>query len=237
MLKGYKEYLENSGSTITSEQQVLEHIGLVHKTAIHLKARLPDSVDLEELVQIGMVGLLEAAKSYDPGRGDDLAKFASSRIRGAILDEVRKRSPLSRNDNNNVKSEEDAVAAFTSRVGRPPTTPELIAELGITVDEYHRKRSRKNHFSASSYEELEEGGTSFSDKTRAPEEAVEREEMLEVLTEKISNLTTREQQVLSLYYSQSMNLREIGAILDVTESRVSQILSGAVSILRTSLTD
>ena len=69
MLKGYKEYLENSGSTITSEQQVLEHIGLVHKTAIHLKARLPDSVDLEELVQIGMVGLLEAAKSYDPGRG------------------------------------------------------------------------------------------------------------------------------------------------------------------------
>ena len=237
MLKGYKEYLENSGSTLTSEQQVLEHIGLVHKTAIHLKARLPDSVDLEELVQIGMVGLLEAAKSYDPDRGDDLAKFASSRIRGAILDEVRKRSPLSRNDNNYVKSEEDAIAAFTSKVGRPLTTPELIAELDITVDEYHRKRSRKNHFNTSSYEELEEGGTSFSDKTPAPEEAVEREEMLEVLTGKISNLTTREQQVLSLYYSQSMNLREIGAILDVTESRVSQILSGAVKILRTSFAD
>jgi RNA polymerase sigma factor for flagellar operon FliA len=237
MLKGYKEYLENSGSAITSEQQVLEHIGLVHKTAIHLKARLPDSVDLEELVQIGMVGLLEASKSYDPARGDDLAKFASSRIRGAILDEVRKRSPLSRNDNNYVKSEDDAIAAFMSRQGRPPSTPELIAELDITADEYHKKRSRKNHFNASSYEELEEGGTSFSNKTPAPEEAVEREEMLEALTGKISNLTIREQQVLSLYYSQSMNLREIGAIIDVTESRVSQILSGAVNILRTSFTD
>lgn len=234
MLKGYKAYVQNSGSAITSEQGVLEHIGLVHKTAIHLKARLPDSVDLEELVQIGMVGLLEAAKSYDPDRGEDLAKFASSRIRGAILDEIRKRSPLSRNDNNYVKSEEDAVAAFTSRQGRPPTTLELVAELGITVDEFHRKRSRKNHFNASSYEELEEGGATFSDKTPAPEDAVEREEMLEILTGKISNLSTREQQVLSLYYSQSMNLREIGAILDVTESRVSQILSGAVNILRKS---
>ena len=85
--------------------------------------------------------------------------------------------------------------------------------------------------------EAEEGGTSFSNKTPTPEEAVEREEMLEVLTGKISNLTIREQQVVSLYYSQSMNLREIGAILDVTESRVSQILSGAVKILRMSFTD
>ena len=237
MLKGYKEYVESSGSTITSEQQVLEHIGLVHKTAIHLKARLPDSVDLEELVQIGMIGLLEAAKSYDPAKGEDLAKFASSRIRGAILDEVRKRSPLSRNDNNYVKSEDDAIAAFMSIQGRPPSTPELIAELDITADEYYKKRSRKNYFNASSYEELEEGGTSFSNKTPTPEEAVEREEMLEVLTGKISNLTIKEQQVVSLYYSQSMNLREIGVILDVTESRVSQILSGAVKILRMSFTD
>lgn len=237
MLKGYKEYLENSGSNITSEQQVLEHIGLVHKTAIHLKARLPDSVDLEELVQIGMVGLLEAAKSFDPARGDDLAKFASSRIRGAILDEVRKRSPLSRNDNNYAKSEEEAISAFTARRGRPPSKTELATELGITAHDYHRRRARKLYFNTSSYEELEESGTSFSDKTPAPEEFIEREEMLEVLTEKISNLTTREQQVLSLYYSQSMNLREIGAILDVTESRVSQILSGAVNILRMSFTD
>lgn len=120
MSKGYQAYADAlANSEPTGENAaVLQHIGLVHKTALHIKGRLPDHVELEELVQIGMVGLLEAAKSYDASQGADLGTFASKRIRGAILDEVRKRSPLSRTDSSYIKAEQQVIEQFLAKHGR-----------------------------------------------------------------------------------------------------------------------
>ena len=234
MSKGYQAYAD---ALLTSEPSgenaaVLQHIGLVHKTALHIKARLPDHVELEELVQIGMVGLLEAAKSFDASQGADLGTFASKRIRGAILDEVRKRSPLSRTDSSHIKAEEQVVEQFLAKHGRPPTASEIANELDTSLDEYQKQRGRSQKFRTTSLDELEESGqVPFSEKA-GPEDEVEAVETSEWLAGEIAELPEREQIVLSLYYNDEMNLKEIGAIIGVSESRVSQILTKVVGKLR-----
>ena len=234
MSKGYQAYAD---ALLTSEPSgenaaVLQHIGLVHKTALHIKARLPDHVELEELVQIGMVGLLEAAKSFDASQGADLGTFASKRIRGAILDEVRKRSPLSRADSSHVKAEEQVVGQFLAKHGRPPTASEIASELDTSLDEYQRQRGRSQKFRTTSLNELEESGQVPLSEKAGPEDEVEAVETNEWLAAEIADLPEREQIVLSLYYNDEMNLKEIGAIIGVSESRVSQILTKVVSKLR-----
>ena len=234
MSKGYQAYAD---ALLTSEPSgenaaVLQHIGLVHKTALHIKARLPDHVELEELVQIGMVGLLEAAKSFDASQGADLGTFASKRIRGAILDEVRKRSPLSRADSSHIKAEEQVVDQFLAKHGRPPTASEIASELDTSLDEYQRQRGRSQKFRTTSLNELEESGQLPLSEKAGPEDQVEAVETNEWLAAEIADLPEREQIVLSLYYNDEMNLKEIGAILDVSESRVSQILSKTTRALR-----
>ena len=234
MSKGYQAYAD---ALLTSEPSgenaaVLQHIGLVHKTALHIKARLPDHVELEELVQIGMVGLLEAAKSFDASQGADLGTFASKRIRGAILDEVRKRSPLSRADSSHIKAEEQVVEQFLAKHGRPPTASEIASELDTSLDEYQRQRGRSQKFRTTSLNELEESGQVPLSEKVGPEDEVEAVETNEWLAGAIADLPEREQIVLSLYYNDEMNLKEIGAIIGVSESRVSQILNKVVSKLR-----
>ena len=234
MSKGYQAYADALANSEPSggNAAVLKHIGLVHKTALHIKARLPDHVELEELIQIGMVGLLEAAKSYDSAQGADLGTFASKRIRGAILDEVRKRSPLSRTDSSHLKAEAVVVEQFSAKYGRPPTASEIAHELDTTLDDYQRQRGRSQKFHTTSLEELDESGqTPFSDEP-GPQDEVEASETNEWLVEEIGSLPEREQIVLSLYYNDEMNLKEIGAIIGVSESRVSQILTKVVGKLR-----
>ena len=234
MSKGYQAYADALANSEPSGENaaVLQHIGLVHKTALHIKARLPDHVELEELVQIGMVGLLEAAKSYDASQGADLGTFASKRIRGAILDEVRKRSPLSRTDSSHIKAEEQVVEQFLAKYGRPPTASEIAQELDTSLDEYQKQRGRSQKFRTTSLDELEESGqTPFSEEA-GPQDEVEAAETNEWLAGEIAGLPEREQIVLSLYYNDEMNLKEIGAIIGVSESRVSQILTKVVGKLR-----
>ena len=234
MSKGYQAYADAlSQSEINSENSaVLRHIGLVHKTALHIKARLPDHVELEELVQIGMVGLLEAAKSYDASQGADLGTFASKRIRGAILDEVRKRSPLSRTDSSNIKAEEQVIEQFKAKHGRPPNASEVANELDTSLEDYQKQRDRSQKFRTTSLAELEESGHAPVSESDSPEEQVEAVETREWLAREIIELPEREQIVLSLYYNDEMNLKEIGAIIGVSESRVSQILTKVVGKLR-----
>tara|TARA_B100000214_G_C23791010_1_gene545890 strand:- start:62 stop:781 length:720 start_codon:yes stop_codon:yes gene_type:complete len=234
MSKGYQAYADAlSQSEPNGENSaVLQHIGLVHKTALHIKARLPNHVELEELIQIGMVGLLEAAKSYDTSQGADLGTFASKRIRGAILDEVRKRSPLSRTDSSNMKAEEQVVEQFMAKHGRPPTASEVASELDTSLEDYQKRRDRSQKFRTTSLAELEENGQTPVSESASPEEEVETGETLKWLTGEISELPEREQIVLSLYYNDEMNLKEIGTIIGVSESRVSQILTKVVGKLR-----
>ena len=234
MSKGYQAYADalSQSETTGENAAVLRHIGLVHKTALHIKARLPDHVELEELVQIGMVGLLEAAKSYNDSQGADLGTFASKRIRGAILDEVRKRSPLSRTDSSNMKAEERAVEQFMAKHGRPPSASEVAAELDTSLEDYQKQRDRSHKFRTTSLAELEDNGQAPVAESASPEEEVEAANTSEWLASEISELPEREQIVLSLYYNEEMNLKEIGAIIGVSESRVSQILTKVVGRLR-----
>ena len=234
MSKGYQAYADALANSEPSggNAAVLKHIGLVHKTALHIKARLPDHVELEELIQIGMVGLLEAAKSYDASQGADLSTFASKRIRGAILDEVRKRSPLSRTDSSHVKAEERVIDQFLAETGRAPTASEIAERLDLPLDEYQRQRSRSQKFRTQSIEDLEESGQVPVSPDAGPEAEVESSKASAWLAEAISQLPERDQLVLSLYYNDEMNLKEIGAIIGVSESRVSQILTKVVTKLR-----
>ena len=234
MSKGYQAYADalTQSEPSGANSAVLQHIGLVHKTALHIKARLPDHVELEELVQIGMVGLLEAAKSYDASQGADLGTFASKRIRGAILDEVRKRSPLSRTDSSNIKAEEQVVEQFMAKYGRPPTASEVASELDTSLEDYQKQRGRSQKFRTTSLDELEDSGQAPFSESASPEEEVEAVETSEWLAGEIGELPEREQIVLSLYYNDEMNLKEIGAIIGVSESRVSQILTKVVGKLR-----
>ena len=234
MSKGYQAYadaLVNSEPT-GENAAVLQHIGLVHKTALHIKARLPDHVELEELVQIGMVGLLEAAKSFDASQGADLGSFASKRIRGALVDEVRRRSPLSRTDSSYIKAEQQVIEQFLATHGRQPTASEIANELDTSVDEYQKQRDKSNKFRTTSLDELDGSGQSPLSEAPGPEDEVQSVEASAWLAGEIAELPEREQIVLSLYYNDEMNLKEIGAIIGVSESRVSQILTKVVGKLR-----
>ena len=192
MSKGYQAYAD---ALLTSEpggenSAVLQHIGLVHKTALHIKARLPDYVELEELVQIGMVGLLEAAKSFDASQGADLGTFASKRIRGAILDEVRKRSPLSRADSSHIKAEEQVVEQFLAKHGRPPTATEIASELDTSLDQYQKQRGRSQKFAQRRLMSLKRGPSAAVRKA-GQEDEVEADETNEWLAAEIATCPAR----------------------------------------------
>lgn len=232
MTKGYNEYKSADPLLSTGKQNVLDHIGLVQRIALHLKARLPDFVELEELVQIGMVGLMEAYHNFDEAEGGNLAAFASKRIKGAIIDEVRRRSPLSRNDNNHIKAEKAITSQFFAENNRQPTSSEIATIMDISVEKYHTARTKSHTFMMSSFEEISEAGHEFENEQASQEESLSHLEHIEILGNRINALSERSQLILSLYYEQELNLKEIAAILKVSESRVSQLLGKIVSQMR-----
>jgi len=235
-MKGYDAYEGHGKETDDDEYSVvLENLSLVQKTAAHIKARLPDHIELEELVQIGMLGLLEATRKFDPKQGVTLSTFASKRIRGAIIDEIRKRSPLSRADSSYVDNQAKAASKLANELGRAPSAAEVAAEMNTSLAEYEKLRAKAQaqlvKSMDTSLEQVNEGFVS----NYSPEDAVLDSESLHWLTEQISDLPEREQLILSLYYTDEMNLKEIGAILEISESRVSQILTKTVTTLRSKI--
>ncbi len=216
-----------------SEALVLAHLGLVKRVALHLKARIPAFMELDELIQVGMIGLLEAARAFDVQKGIDFENFAVSRVRGAILDEVRNLSSLPRSAVAFNKSENKAIHTLASELGRAPTQSELAEHLGDDLDQYQKKRGTAKRFETFSIEVMTEEVMNIADeRSRQPDAIVEHYELLSAVGDAIGTLSEREQLLLSLYYVEEMNLKEIGATLGVTESRVSQLLSAIVKKLR-----
>ncbi len=216
-----------------SEALVLAHLGLVKRVALHLKARIPAFMELDELIQVGMIGLLEAARAFDVQKGIDFENFAVSRVRGAILDEVRNLSSLPRSAVAFNKSENKAIHTLASKLGRAPTQSELAEHLGDDLDQYQKKRGTAKRFETFSIEVMTEEVMNIADeRSRQPDAIVEHYELLGAVGDAIGTLSEREQLLLSLYYVEEMNLKEIGATLGVTESRVSQLLSAIVKKLR-----
>lgn len=229
-------YQDNQGTAQQTHDLVLAHMPMVKRVAIHLKARIPPYMELDELVQVGMIGLLEAAKSFDAGKGSPFEHFALRRVKGAILDEVRRQSALPRSAIHFNKQESHAKQQLASDLGREPTQSELADYLGKDVDQFQRERGHATRFETHSIESMTEEVMSIAaDISYQPEESVEQQEFMAAVTDAIADLPEREQLVMSLYYVEELNLKEIGAVLGVSESRVSQILSLVVKKLRTQL--
>ncbi len=215
------------------EDLVLSHMVMVKRVAIHLKARIPPLMDVDELVQVGMLGLIEAARGYDPRRGIPFENFALSRVRGAMLDEVRRVSDLTRSSVAFNKSENAAAHKLVAELGRLPTQGELAQSMGKDIGTYHREQGQAWRSETFSIEEVSEEVMNIAaENASQPEAQVERAQMLQALTGAIQELPERDQLIISLYYVEELNLKEIGEILGVTESRISQLLTAIAKKLR-----
>ncbi|MBT7374701.1 MAG: RNA polymerase sigma factor FliA [Porticoccaceae bacterium] len=217
---------------------LVDHIGLVKRVALHLKARLPNFMELEELIQVGMIGLIEADKSFDANKGVDFEIFAKNRIRGAILDQVRKMSYLPRSAIVSIRDHNEATETLTGQLGRAPSQAELADFMGKDADTFQKERTHAHRFQTVSLEaQLPESVDLPSSQGSEPESDMVEEQFMESLATSISNLPERDRTVVSLYYVEEMNLKEIGAVLEISESRVSQILSACVNKLRVQMHD
>jgi len=219
-----------------SEALVMAHLGMVKRVALHLKVRIPPFMELDELMQVGMIGLLEAARAFDPTKGVEFESFALSRVRGAILDEVRQLSYLPRSAVAFNKSENEAINFLASELGRTPTQSELAEHMGDDLEEFQKKRGNAKRFETLSMEVINDEVLGIADeRSRQPDAIVEHEDFMRAVTDSIAELPERDQLLMSLYYVEELNLKEIGDVLGVTESRVSQLLTGIVKKLRLSL--
>lgn len=218
------------------EALIMSHMTMVKRVAIHLKARVPPFMELDELIQVGMVGLIEAARAFDPTKGFEFEHFALSRVRGAILDEVRRQSFLPRSAVAFNKSENEAVHILGAELGRAPTQAELAEFMGKDIEDFHKERGQAKRFETYSMEVVNEEVMSMpADSSMQPEVMVEENQFMQAVVEAIEHLPEREKMVMSLYYVDELNLKEIGEVLGVSESRVSQILSTVVKKLRQEL--
>lgn len=218
------------------EALIMEHMAMVKRIAVHLKARIPPFMEVDELVQVGMIGLIEAARSFNPTKGVAFESFAHTRIRGAMIDEVRRLSFLPRSAVAFNKSHSSASQALASELGRAPTQAELAEFMGMELDSFEKDRGAARQFETYSMEVVADEVMNLPEQTnRQPDAIVEEAEMMEALTDAIDSLPERDRLVISLYYVEELNLREIGEVLGVSESRVSQILSANVKKLRAQL--
>ncbi len=218
------------------ESLVLSHLGLVKRIALHLRPRLASFMDLDELIQVGTIGLIEAARSFVAAKGVPFEHFAHSRVRGAIIDEVRRMSNLPRSAVAINKQHSEEVRQLSSVLGREPSQAEVAAALGKDMDDFQEDRRKAAQFHTVYLEDVAEQALSIPDASSSqPEAQVEESEFMEAVVAAIEALPERDRLVMALYYQEEMNLKEIGLTLNVTESRVSQILSANIKKLRKTL--
>ena len=216
------------------------HAPLVKKIALHLMARLTASVQLEDLMQAGMMGLLEASQRYTSTKGATFETYAGIRIRGAMVDEIRKGDWVPRSVHRNARRIAGAIKAVENRLGREAQDWEVAEEMGLELNEYYAGLSDASSGRLFSLDELNESGElplHEHDPEDNPLEGLASDNFKASLVGAISDLPEREKLVLSLYYQDELNLKEIGAVLGVSESRVSQIHSQAALRLRGRLSD
>lgn len=227
--------------SIDFDALVQEQAPLVKRIAHHLLGRLPDSVQLDDLIQAGMIGLIEAARKYDGGKGASFETYAGIRIRGAMLDEIRRGDWAPRSVHRNSRKISEAIKEVELMKGRDADDQEVAEHLGMSVDEYHGHLKDSAGCRLFSFEEVleksEQGHEQIAGASPGPFPGIEKEAFRRALADSIKGLPEREQLVLALYYDEELNLKEIGAILGISESRVSQIHSQAAHRLRARLTD
>ncbi|RUR18873.1 RNA polymerase sigma factor FliA [Legionella sp. km535] len=225
----------------TQETLVKSHAILVKRIAHHLLGRLPHSVQLDDLIQAGMLGLLEAAIHYDSTKGASFETYAGIRIRGHMLDEVRRNDWVPRSVYRNARMISEAVRNLEHRFGREAKDAEIAKELGLPLNEYHEMLQDSASSHLYGFEDLgvtddmlhSEGAGESTE----PHVHVMQKDLMNRLAQVIDGLPQKERMVLSLYYEQDLNLKEIGEVLEVSESRVSQILSQATLRIKSRITE
>lgn len=220
---------------------VTKHAGMVKRIAYHLSSRLPDSVQMDDLIQAGMLGLLEAARQYDHTQGASFETYAGIRVRGSMLDEVRRSDWTPRSVHRKARMVAEAMRVIENRSGRDARDSEVADHLGISTDEYQKILQDTLVCRTFSLEELTQDGEPLMDECLGdgvtPMDGLTKSRFKAALTDAISGLPERERMVISLYYEEEMNLREIGEVLGVSESRVCQINSQAMLRLRARMGD
>ena len=230
------EYAENQVSD--RDQRVLENAELVKRIAFHLVSRLPPSVDVDDLIQAGMIGLLEAAAGYSPDGGANFRTYAGIRIRGAMLDEIRKLDWTPRSVHRKVRELSAAMSLIENRTGRDARDRDIAKELGVPLEEYHKTLRDAASARLCSFDQISsEDGAHDPPRNPDPDplQQLEQSDFVKSLAAEIERLPEREKLVMSLYYDDELNLREIGEILEVSESRVCQIHGQALVRLRSRL--
>lgn len=215
---------------------VQEYAPLVKRIAHHLRARLPDGIEMDDLVQVGLIALLDAARQYSPAKGASFETYAGIRIRGAMLDEVRATDWTPRSVYRRQRELTAAIQAVENRTGQAAEPRAIAAELGVSLEEYFAMASAATAcrvFSLDAEGDDQEAAVNhLPDPEAGPPALLESDELREEVAAAIRSLPEREALVMSLYYDEELNLKEIGAVLGVTESRVCQLHGQALARLR-----
>jgi RNA polymerase sigma factor for flagellar operon FliA len=223
------------------EQLVQRFVPLVKRIAYHLMARLPPSVQFEDLVQNGMLGLLDAIDRYQEGFGAQFETYATQRIRGAMLDGLRENDWLPRNLRRELRRIETAINQLEHAHGRSPTERELAEALGMTLADYQKTlQDARGHQLVYFEDFVGDGDEDFlerhlTDDNADPAEILAEQNVKSMLVKAIDQLPEREKLMMALYYEQDLNLREIGEVMGVTESRVCQLHTQAIARLRSQI--
>ena len=215
---------------------------LVRRLAHQMIAKLPANVEIDDLIQVGMIGLHDAFSRFDTEQGVQFETFATQRIRGAMLDELRGSDWMSRGNRRQQREIEAAVHKLEQQFGRAPQESEIAKEMGVSLSEYQDTLTKGRGTQLVYLEDMsgDEGGDEFLDRHVANEDAnplsqLQDHRMRQALVDAIKKLPEREQYVMSMYYEHDMNLKEIAAVLGVTESRVCQLHSQSIARLRVKL--
>lgn len=231
------------------EALIRQHVPLVRRLAHHMIAKLPPNIELDDLIQVGMIGLTEALSRYEAAQGVQFETFATQRIRGAMLDELREGDWMSRSSRKSQKDIEKAVQRVEQKLGRCPLESEIAAELGMSLPDYQSLLGKVRGTQLVYLEDMTrsgkedgEGEEGFLERhdisgnedsnPNNPVELLRNQRLRAALVKAIESLPEREQYIMGMYYEHDMNLKEIAAVLDVTESRICQLHSQSIARLR-----
>lgn len=227
-----------ASGTLDKNQLVIQYAPLVKRIAYHLMAKLPASVQVEDIIQNGMLGLLDAINRYEEGLGAQFETYAVQRIRGAMLDGLRENDWLPRSLRRDMRRIEAAIHALEQQFGRQPTEKELADSLDMSLTEYQKMLQEARGYQLVYFEDFtEEGDEDYLERHFVGNQADPLEILMDAgmrsqLVKAIEDLPEREKTVMGLYYEEDLNLREIGEVLGVSESRVCQLHSQAIARLR-----
>ncbi|MES2877252.1 MAG: RNA polymerase sigma factor FliA [Pseudomonadota bacterium] len=225
---------------LNRNDMIKQYQPLVRRLAHHMMAKLPANVQVDDLIQVGLIGLSEALTRYEVAQGVQFETFATQRIRGAMLDELRDNDWMSRGSRKSQKEIEQALRRLEHKLGRTPLESEIAADLGLSLVDYQTLLGKVRGTQLVYLEDMARGNEDddcfldrhVGDSEVDPINMLRDQRLKQALVAAIKNLPEREQFIMSMYYEQDMNLKEIAAVLDVTESRICQLHSQSIARLR-----